>query len=73
MVFSSTVFLFLFLPAVCVCYFAIPGRFRAARNAVLLVFIMIISTDMGKKTEPKYESLLANSAALSVFEIESAR
>ena len=41
MVFSSTVFLFLFLPAVCVCYFAIPGRFRAARNAVLLVFSLL--------------------------------
>ncbi len=33
MVFSSTVFLFLFLPAVIACYFLLPGRFR---NGVLL-------------------------------------
>ena len=38
MVFSSTVFLFLFLPAVFACYFLLPSRFRQGRNAVLLVF-----------------------------------
>ena len=37
MVFSSTVFLFLFIPAVCAGYFLIPARFRGARNLVLLV------------------------------------
>ncbi len=38
MVFSSTVFLFLFLPAVLAVYFAVPKKFRAARNMVLLAF-----------------------------------
>ena len=38
MVFSSLIFLFVFLPAVLLAYFAVPQRFRAARNAVLLVF-----------------------------------
>lgn len=38
MVFSSFSFLFLFLPAIFALYFCIPKRFRAARNAVLLVF-----------------------------------
>lgn len=38
MVFSSTVFLFLFLPAVLAVYFVIPKKFRAARNIVLLAF-----------------------------------
>ena len=37
MVFSSTVFLFLFLPAVLAAYFVIPKKFRAARNMVLLI------------------------------------
>ena len=41
MVFSSTIFLFLFLPAVCACYFLIPARFRAARNTVLLAFSLL--------------------------------
>ena len=38
MVFSSFAFLFLFLPAVLVCYFLIPPRFRSARNLILLLF-----------------------------------
>lgn len=38
MAFSSITFLFGFLPAVLLCYFVIPARFRAARNFILLVF-----------------------------------
>ena len=38
MVFSSFVFLFVFFPAVLLCYFVIPQRFRGARNLVLLLF-----------------------------------
>lgn len=38
MVFSSFSFLLGFFPAVCLCYFLIPQRFRSARNLVLLAF-----------------------------------
>ena len=38
MAFSSIVFLFGFLPLCLLCYFIVPARFRAVRNAVLLVF-----------------------------------
>ena len=38
MVFSSLLFLIFFLPALCLCYFCLPARFRAARNVVLLAF-----------------------------------
>ena len=41
MVFSSTVFLFLFLPAVFACYFLIPSRFRQGRNVILLLFSLL--------------------------------
>ena len=38
MVFSSLVFLFLFLPAVLFCYYIVPQRHLATRNIVLLAF-----------------------------------
>ena len=38
MVFASIGFLFFFLPALLLCYFIIPQRFRGARNIVLLLF-----------------------------------
>lgn len=38
MVFSSLIFLFFFLPAVLLCYYAVPQRFLAVRNGVLLAF-----------------------------------
>lgn len=41
MVFSSILFLICFLPALILCYFLIPGRFRTARNTVLLVFSLL--------------------------------
>ena len=36
MAFSSHIFLFYFLPALLLLYYALPGRFLAARNALLL-------------------------------------
>lgn len=38
MVFSSFVFLFIFLPVLFVLYFAVPARYREARNFILLAF-----------------------------------
>ena len=38
MVFSSLNFLFLFLPALLVCYFSLPSSWRKGRNFVLLAF-----------------------------------
>ena len=38
MVFSSFAFLFVFLPAVLLCYFIVPQRYRSARNFILLAF-----------------------------------
>lgn len=38
MSFGSMVFLFGFLPAVLVCYFLLPARWRTGRNTVLLIF-----------------------------------
>lgn len=38
MVFSSVVFVFVFLPAVLACYFLTPRRLRPLRNLILLVF-----------------------------------
>ena len=36
MAFNSVAFLFVFLPAVLLCYFILPARFRGLRNLVLL-------------------------------------
>lgn len=41
MIFSSTLFLFIFLPTVLLVYYAIPTRFIAAKNAVLLAASLI--------------------------------
>ena len=41
MVFSSTVFLFLFLPAVWILYTLIPKRFLAAKNILLALFSLV--------------------------------
>ena len=38
MAFSSIAFLYGFLPAVMICYFVLPARFRTGRNIVLLLF-----------------------------------
>ena len=38
MSFGSMTFLFGFLPAVLLCYFLIPARFRTGRNFILLLF-----------------------------------
>ena len=49
MVFSSYSFLFLFFPALLLCYFVIPGRFRRARNGVLLLFSLLFYACGGVK------------------------
>ncbi|MCD8145366.1 MAG: MBOAT family protein [Oscillospiraceae bacterium] len=49
MTFSSFTFLFLFLPILLACYFAVPRRFRQARNVILLVFSLIFYSFGGVK------------------------
>ena len=41
MVFSSFMFLFVFLPILILVYFAIPARYREARNTILLLFSLV--------------------------------
>ncbi len=41
MLFSSISFIFYFLPAVLLCYFIVPARFRRIRNVVLLLFSLV--------------------------------
>ena len=41
MSFSSCIFLFVFLPVLCVMYFAVPARLREARNHILLLFSLL--------------------------------
>lgn len=41
MSFSSCIFLFVFLPVLCVVYFAVPARLREARNYILLLFSLL--------------------------------
>ena len=43
MVFSSFVFLFIFLPVLFVLYFAVPARYREARNFILLAFSLFFT------------------------------
>ncbi len=47
MVFSSFVFLFVFIPILFLIYFAVPARYREARNFVLLFFSLIFYTYSG--------------------------
>ncbi len=55
MVFSSMVFIFLFLPIICLLYFCVPGR--TARNLVLLCFSILFYA----WGEPVYLLLMATS------------
>lgn len=41
MVFSSNIFLFLFLPAVIACYFLLPANFHRSKNFILLIFSLL--------------------------------
>lgn len=63
MVFSSTVFLFLFLPLVWLVHSAIPGRFTKARNAVLAVFSVVFYA----YGEPVYIFIMLASVTLNYF------
>ncbi len=49
MLFSSISFIFYFLPAVLLCYFLLPARFRPVRNAILLVFSLVFYGFCGPK------------------------
>ena len=42
MSFGSMTFLFGFLPAVLLCYFLLPARFRTGHNLILLAFSLIV-------------------------------
>ena len=61
MVFSSLIFLFLFLPACLICYFLVPGL--KAKNLVLVVFSLVFYA----WGEPFYVLLLLASAAMNYF------
>ena len=61
MVFSSILFLLFFLPALFLCYFCVPRRFRAARNLVLLAFSLLFDACGGLKYLPiLLSSILVN-------------
>lgn len=57
MAFSSMAFLFGLLPAVLLCYFLLPSRFRSGRNGVLLLFSLAFYAWGGLRLLPV---LLAN-------------
>ena len=59
MVFSSLIFMFLFLPLCLICYFAVPGL--KAKNIVLVVFSLVFYA----WGEPVYLLLLLASAAVN--------
>ena len=61
MLFSSIYFLFCFLPALMVIYFAIPRRLMTARNAVLLIFSLFFYS----WGEPVYVFLMIFSIAFN--------
>ena len=61
MVFSSTPFLFAFLPALLAVYFAVPARARGLRNAVLLAF----SLGFYACGEPKFVFVMLASIAVN--------
>lgn len=52
MVFSSLNFLFLFFPALLMCYFALPSQFRAGRNLILLAFSLFFYAYAGGRYFP---------------------
>ena len=61
MVFSSFLFLFLFLTLLLALYFLLPGRWRGARNGLLLVFSLLFYLCGG----PKYLLLMLLSIVLN--------
>ena len=55
MAFNSMAFLFGLLPAVLVCYFLLPARWRTGRNWVLLVFSLAFYAWGGVRMVPERE------------------
>lgn len=52
MVFSSILFLFFFLPALGLCCFLLPERFRKGRNLILLAFSLLFYACAGLRAAP---------------------
>lgn len=63
MVFSSTVFLFLFLPLVWLVHSVVPGHFTRVRNAILAVFSVVFYA----YGEPVYIFIMLASVTLNYF------
>lgn len=61
MVFSSYVFLIIFLPTLIACYYLVPRRYRNARNNILLFFSLVFYGWSG----PAYLLLLCISIAIN--------
>lgn len=61
MVFSSLVFLYLFLPCLLACYYLTPNKFRGLRNGILLAFSLVFYTYGG----PRFLILMLVSIALN--------
>lgn len=63
MVFSSVTFLLFFLPCLLLLYFAVPARFRMARNFILLIFSIVFYSFGGIK----FVGLLLASVTINYF------
>ena len=63
MVFSSVTFLLFFLPCLLLVYFAVPARFRMARNIILLIFSIVFYAFGGVK----FVGLLLASITINYF------
>lgn len=61
MVFSSMIFLYVFLPCLLVCYFVIPSRYRQVRNVILLGFSLVFYAYGG----PRFLLLMLVSIAIN--------
>ena len=63
MLFSSSVFIIVFLPLLFLCYFIVPGKFLRIKNLVLLVFSLIFYAFGGVK----YLGLFSASILINYF------
>ena len=63
MLFSSTFFIFLFLPLLLIIYYAIPKKYFPAKNAALLIFSLIFYS----WGEPVYVLLMIYTSFFNYF------
>lgn len=63
MVFSSMIFLFLFLPALLLIYFTVPKKYRSIRNGILLLFSLVFYA----YGEPTYIIIMLVSIVINYF------